>query len=91
MAKFTMIDINSGLVWGTASADNITDAARVLDESLGEFGLAYEVGTISDMRTTASAYAVYENATDAEYAADDYAIVAALPLAGYVTITTPAE
>jgi hypothetical protein len=41
MQTFTIIDSNSGLVWGTTNADTIIDACRMVDEGVGCHGHTY--------------------------------------------------
>jgi len=84
MTTFTIIESNSGLVWGTAVADTITDACRLIDESIGTHGLSYEDVGRSVIYGGEDHYVVYADSTGIDYMADDYEAVHALPVAGYV-------
>jgi len=85
MTTYTIIESNSGLVWGTAVADTITDACRLIDESIGDHGLTYEDVGSSVIYGGEDHYVVYADNTGIDYMADDYEAVRALPVAGYVT------
>ena len=76
MARYILIDNNSGYIWGDSAdfaagrpgeINSPIDAARILDESLGEFGRRY-VEMRHNPRTTATGYDVYRadiNGSDA--------------------------
>jgi hypothetical protein len=85
MTTYTIIESNSGLVWGTAVADTITDACRMIDENIGEHGFAYEDAGRSVIYSGKDHYVVYADDTGIDFMADDYDDVRALPVAGYVT------
>jgi len=85
MTTYTIIESNSGLVWGTAIADTITDACRLIDESVGAHGFSYEDAGHSVIYGGQDHYVVYADTTGIDYTADDYEAVRALPVAGFVT------
>jgi len=85
MTTYTIIESNSGLVWGTTIADTITDACRLIDESIGTHGLSYKDAGRSVIYGGEDHYVVYADSTGIDYMADDYEAVRALPVAGYVT------
>jgi hypothetical protein len=82
--KYTIIESNSGLVWGTATASTITEACRIVDESIGAHGCTYEEGGRSVIGSGQDHYIVYADNTDFDFMAEDYEAVSALPIVGYV-------
>ncbi|HRD35078.1 MAG TPA: hypothetical protein PLR02_12565 [Rhodocyclaceae bacterium] len=64
MARYILIDNNSGYIFGDSAdfaqcaPDGIVEAARILDESIGEQGRSY-VERNSNPNTTATGYDVY--------------------------------
>lgn len=84
MTTYTIIESNSGLVWGTAVADTATDACRIVDESIGAHGCIYEESGRSVIGSGQDHYIVYANNTDFDFMAEDYEAVSALPIVGYV-------
>ena len=85
MQTFTIIDSNSCLVWGTANADTIIDACRMVDEGVGCHGHTYAECNRSITYGGDDYYVVYADDSGADFMADDYAAVSALAVAGYVT------
>ena len=85
MTTYTIIESNSGLVWGTAIADTIMDACRMIDADFGDYDFAYEDVGRSVIYSGQDHYVVYADDTGIDYTADDYEAVRALPVAGYVT------
>jgi hypothetical protein len=85
MTTYTIIESNSGLVWGTAIADTIIDACRMIDADFGDHDFAYEDVGRSVIHSGQDHYVVYADNTGIDYMADDYEAVRALPVAGYVT------
>ena len=85
MSIYTVIESNSGLVWGTAIADTTIDACRMIDADFGDHDFAYEDVGRSVIHSGQDHYVVYADTTGIDYTADDYEAVRALPVAGYVT------
>jgi len=89
--KYTIIESNSGLVWGTVVADTLTDACRIIDENIGAHGCTYEESGRSVIGSVIGSgkdhYIVHIDDTYIDYMADDYDAVRALPIAGYVVRT----
>lgn len=84
MTTYTIIESNSGLVWGTAVADTLTDACRIIDENIGAHGCTYEEVGRSVIGSGKDYYIVHTDNTRADFMAEDYEAVSALPIAGYV-------
>lgn len=67
MARYILIDLWSGYIFGDTAdingevvpCDNIIDAARALDASIGEHDRVYAAGNRSHMHNGCSGYAVY--------------------------------
>ena len=85
MKTFTIIESNSGLVWGTANADTITEACRMVDEGIGGHGHTYDECSRSIIYGGDDYYIVYADNTGSDFVAEDYEVVSALPIAGYVS------
>ena len=67
MARYILIDNGSGYIFGDTAdfasgrqsdIENISDAARMLDESIGEYGREYTTHDLSPM-STVTGYDVY--------------------------------
>lgn len=84
MTTYTIIESNSGFVWGTADADTATDACRIVDESVGDHGCTYEENGRSVIGSGQNYYIVHIDNTGLDFMAEDYEAVSALPIAGYV-------
>ena len=84
MQTFTIIESNSGLVWGTATAPTITEACRIVDEGIGAHGCTYEECGRSVIGSGKDYYIVHTDNTGSDFMAEDYKAVSALPVAGYV-------
>jgi hypothetical protein len=82
--KYTIIESNSGLVWGTAYAYDILDACGKIDADFGDHDYAYEERGRSVIGSGKDYYIVHIDDTCIDYMADDYEAVSALPIAGYV-------
>jgi len=72
MARYILIDIHTGYIFGDTADINgaaiscatTIDAARALDESIGQHGRSYEGGTRSDLRSGRDGYIVYRTDID---------------------------
>lgn len=63
MARYIMIDNYTGYIWGDAVAETPQDAARKIDEALGEYDRDYSELRI-DPRDTSTGYHVYRADVD---------------------------
>jgi hypothetical protein len=84
MTTYTITESNTGLVWGTATAPTIMEACRIIDESIGAHGCAYEESGRSVIGSGKDYYIVHTDNTGSDFMAEDYEAVSALPIAGYV-------
>ncbi len=96
MARYILIDNNSGFIWGDTHAAAPVDAMRQVDEGIGEFGRSYTEHAPRALRTTATGCFVYEAPADfpeIENGQDQREIeaVSALPCVAFVAAERPAD
>lgn len=95
MARYILIEVNSGYVWGNAEAADPIAACRAVDESLGAAGRIYEDRGRFGRIDGRDGYHVYEAPAEFQWADgtgdgqsyDVIAQVSALPLAARVVVT----
>ena len=85
--RYALIDNNSGYVFGVVDASNPVEAAKILDQKIGDGSREYEEAGRPDF-SNETGYHVYH--APADFEVDDgqnekeIAAVSALPKAGYV-------
>ncbi|MBQ1763245.1 MAG: hypothetical protein IIZ92_10145 [Aquincola sp.] len=87
--RYIAIDSNTGYVWGTADANNIVDAARLIDEGIGNERREYAEHSAAPRDS--SGYYVMYRATGSRVEVTDgqdpeqIAAVKRLPIEGFVS------
>jgi len=87
MAKFALIELNSGFVWWVGDSNTCAGACERADRELGSIDRKYSKISQGDVRSGAGGFAVYAapegfDVGDGQHPAD-IAAVEALPLQGF--------